>query len=208
MVHSNRMHSEGLFEQSQETPHGIFQRVFRTLRPRTPLPSIQLRFCDFANANSFIQLNHGALEVRITDILEKAPSEILEALAYILLSKLFRRPVPQDHARRYRRHLARKDVRAKITAVRQTRGRKEVAAPQGSHYDPSHHAIILSRVLDSARVPRIAVEFVMYHEMLHIRYPVRHSASARRCVHTPEFKRAERLFDGYAEAKSLLNALM
>jgi hypothetical protein len=238
------MHSEGLFEQSRETPHDIFQRVFRTLRPRTPLPSIQLRFCDFANANSFIQLKHGAIEVRITDILEKAPAEVMEALAVILLSKLFRRPVPKDYAHRYRRHLAGRDVRAHITLVRQTRGRKELTSPQGSHYDlidvfetvnrryfhglmprpdlgwslrvsrqtlghydSSHHTIVLSRVLDSMKVPRIAVEFVMYHEMLHIRYPVQQTASARRCVHTAEFKIAERLFDGFAQAKSILKSL-
>ena len=36
------------------------------------------------------------------------------------------------------------------------------------HYDPSHNAIILSRLLDSPRVPRLAVEYVLFHEMLHL----------------------------------------
>ena len=31
----------------------------------------------------------------------------------------------------------------------------------------------------------------MFHEMLHLRHPVQHRG-ARRCVHTPEFKQAEK----------------
>ncbi len=227
----------------KETPEAIFLRVFRVLRPRTPPPPIRVHFCDFANANSFIQLKHGEIDARITDILESAPGDILEALAFILLSKLYRRPVPKDHSYRYRRHLAAKDVRARIASVRQSRGRKELADPAGAHYnlvevfeevntryfhglmarpqlgwslrvsrqtlghyDPSHHAIILSRILDSPNAPRLAVAFVMYHEMLHIRFPAEHRAG-RRCVHTPLFKAEERRFEGFAEAKAMLKAL-
>lgn len=226
-------------------PREIFERVFRELRPRSPLPAIEVRFCGFASANSFIQLKHGEIEARISDVLETAPAEILESLAVILLSKLYRRPVPKDHTSRYRRHLAHKDVRARITDVRQNRGRKELAGPQGEHYnldqvfdevnlryfhglmarpalgwslrlsrqtlghyDPSHHTIILSRILDSPAVPRLAVDFVMYHEMLHIRFPAEHHHSTgRRAVHTAAFKAEEKRFDRYAEAKAILKAL-
>jgi hypothetical protein len=71
------------------------------------------------------------------------------------------------------------------------------------HYDPSHNAIILSRLLDSPRVPRLAVEYVLFHEMLHLRFPVEHRG-ARRCVHTREFKEAEKQFPRLKEAKQLL----
>ena len=74
------------------------------------------------------------------------------------------------------------------------------------HYDPSHNAIILSRLLDSARVPRLAVEYVMFHEMLHLRFPVEHRG-ARRCVHTREFKAAEQEFPRLKEAKHMLKAI-
>jgi hypothetical protein len=74
------------------------------------------------------------------------------------------------------------------------------------HYDPSHNAIILSRIMDSARVPRLAVEYVMFHEMLHLRYPVEHRG-ARRCVHTREFKDAEKQFAKLKEAKQALKTL-
>ena len=74
------------------------------------------------------------------------------------------------------------------------------------HYDPSHNAIILSRLLDRARVPRLAVEYVLFHEMLHLRYPVEHRG-VRRCVHTPEFKTAELEFGQLKEAKQMLKAI-
>ena len=71
------------------------------------------------------------------------------------------------------------------------------------HYDPSHHVIVLSRTLDSPHAPESAVRFVMFHEMLHLRYPTE-NRGARRCVHTAEFKLAEKLFANYAEAKEAL----
>jgi hypothetical protein len=74
------------------------------------------------------------------------------------------------------------------------------------HYDPSHNAIILSRLLDSPSVARLAVEYVLFHEMLHLRIPVDHRG-ARRCVHTPAFKLAEKEFPDLKQAKELLKRI-
>jgi hypothetical protein len=74
------------------------------------------------------------------------------------------------------------------------------------HYDPSHNAIILSRLLDSPSVPRLVVEYVMFHEMLHLRFPVEHQG-ARRRVHTREFKEAEREFPGIEAAQRGIKGL-
>ena len=71
------------------------------------------------------------------------------------------------------------------------------------HYDPSHNAIILSSLLDAPDAPELAMRYVMYHEMLHLRHPTLHKAT-RRCVHTPEFKADERQFPDYREAKAAL----
>jgi hypothetical protein len=71
------------------------------------------------------------------------------------------------------------------------------------HYDPSHNAIVLSSLLDSENAPALIVQFVMFHEMLHLRHPVNHQG-ARRCVHTKEFKKAEKEFVNYAVAKAAL----
>jgi hypothetical protein len=75
------------------------------------------------------------------------------------------------------------------------------------HYDPSHHAIVLSSLMDTKECPDILVNFVMFHEMLHLRYPTEHKG-ARRCVHTQQFKQAERQFDGWEEAKKALRSFV
>jgi hypothetical protein len=226
-----------------ETPEQICARIFKQIRPRTALPAVSVEYCRFANANSFIRMEDGRLHLRVTDVLQGAPAPVFEALAVILISKLYRKQVPAEYAHRYRRYLSRRDVRTTMESVRQERGRKLVAPPQGAvydleaifedlnfryffglmarpklgwslrtsratlgHYDPSHHTIVLNKSLDRLAVPKLVVEYIMFHEMLHLRHPVEHNGM-RRCVHTREFKQAERQFEQLAEAKALLKNL-
>ena len=74
------------------------------------------------------------------------------------------------------------------------------------HYDPAHNAIVVSRVFDHPRVPRYAVEYILYHEMLHLKHPVR-MRGTRRCVHGPEFQAEEKLFPYLEDAKAFLKVL-
>ncbi len=74
------------------------------------------------------------------------------------------------------------------------------------HYDPAHNAIVVSRVFDHARVPRFAVEYIVYHEMLHLKHPVRLRGS-RRCIHPPAFQAEEKLFPQLEAAKQFLKTL-
>jgi hypothetical protein len=213
------------------------------MKPRTPIPEILVEFRRYANANSSIRLEAGRLTVRIADVLEGAPAPVVESLAYILLGKLYRRPVPPMYAHRYRLYLNRRDMRNKLQLLRQMRGRKLLAPAAGGarnleeiferlnqehfdgllarpllgwsrgrsrsmlgHFDPSHNAIVISRIFDDASKPLLTLEYVMFHEMLHLRYPVDHRGVRRR-VHTPEFRAAERAFPRFAEAKGLLKKL-
>jgi predicted SprT family Zn-dependent metalloprotease len=74
------------------------------------------------------------------------------------------------------------------------------------HFDPSHNAIIVSRLFDRNDLDPLALEYVMFHEMLHLRYPVEHGGPRRR-VHTREFRQAEQQFERLKEAKALLTKL-
>jgi hypothetical protein len=74
------------------------------------------------------------------------------------------------------------------------------------HYDPAHNTIVVSRVFDRATVPRYAIDYLVYHEMLHLRHPVKLRGS-RRSVHPPAFQAEERLFPQLAEAKQFLKHL-
>ena len=74
------------------------------------------------------------------------------------------------------------------------------------HYDPAHNAIVVSRVFDHVRVPRYVVEYIVYHEMLHLKHPVKLKGS-RRCVHSKQFQEEEKLFPHLEEVKKFLKRL-
>ncbi|MGN6594243.1 MAG: SprT-like domain-containing protein [Terriglobales bacterium] len=220
-----------------------FLAVFRELKPRTPLPEMEIAFYPFTQLSHTIRLREGRILVRLSDLLQTAPEPVMEALAHILLRKLYRRPIPETYNARYRRFIGQKAIVQQSHLIRQIRGRKRLEGPEGEHYhldeifeelnqrffqgwmarpnlswaaeaarrnlghyDPAHNAILISRVFDSARVPRTLLEYVMYHEMLHLRFPVRMRGS-RRCVHSAEFRAEERRFPGWEAAEAALKEL-
>jgi predicted metal-dependent hydrolase len=74
------------------------------------------------------------------------------------------------------------------------------------HYDPAHNAIVVSRVFDHPAVPHCAIEYIVYHEMLHLKHPVKLRGN-RRCVHSAAFQAEEKLFPGLESAKQFLKQL-
>jgi hypothetical protein len=74
------------------------------------------------------------------------------------------------------------------------------------HYDPAHNAIIISRIFDHPGLPAYVLEYIVYHEMLHLKHPVKLRGS-RRCVHSAEFQAEEKLFPHMAEANAFLKRL-
>lgn len=74
------------------------------------------------------------------------------------------------------------------------------------HYDAAHNTIVVSRVFDRPSSPRYAIEYLLYHEMLHLKHPVKMNG-LRRCVHSREFKAEERQFPQLKEALSFIKRL-
>ncbi|MBV8206778.1 MAG: M48 family metallopeptidase [Acidobacteria bacterium] len=74
------------------------------------------------------------------------------------------------------------------------------------HYDPAHNTIVISRIFDQPAIPRFAVEYIVYHEMLHLKHPVKLRGS-RRCVHCRAFQEEEKLFPRLEEAKAWLKTI-
>jgi hypothetical protein len=221
----------------------VFAEEYRALRPRAPLPSIDVRFRRFTGLNTTIRLREGAIKVHLSDLLEGAPEAVLRAIAHILLAKLYRKPIEACHASRYKRY-ASSDAMLRLTErIRQSRGRKKISTAKGEtydleevfetvntrffhgllgrplltwsehvakrclgHYDAAHNTIMVSKVFDRKTTPRYAVEYLMYHEMLHLKHPVKVKAG-RRCVHPPAFKAEENLFPELAQAKEYLKRL-
>jgi hypothetical protein len=73
-------------------------------------------------------------------------------------------------------------------------------------YDPGPNQILLNRRLDRPSVPQCAVEYVLYHEMLHVKHPTRR-AGCSLVSHSPAFRAEEKLFPAYVRARRFLDHL-
>ena len=71
------------------------------------------------------------------------------------------------------------------------------------HHDRVYDTIVISKSLDSPLVPEWFVEFIIYHEMLHIKHAAR-MINGRRYYHTAAFRLDERRFTRYDDAQRYL----
>ncbi|HET8921780.1 MAG TPA: SprT-like domain-containing protein [Candidatus Acidoferrum sp.] len=73
-------------------------------------------------------------------------------------------------------------------------------------YDPGPNQILLNRRMDRPNVPRYAVEYVLYHEMLHVKHPTRRSGCSL-VSHSREFREEEKRFADFDRARRTLDRL-
>jgi hypothetical protein len=221
----------------------IFQQEYRALRPRAPMLPITVRFRRFTSLNTTIRLREGQIFASLSDLLEGAPESVMQAIAHILLAKLYKKPIEPAHNVRYKRFACSAAVTRQTELIRTTRGSKRFSGPEGrfynldevfdslnlrffggllgrpeltwsehhakrslGHYDAAHNTIVVSRIFDRPSSPRYAVEYLLYHEMLHLKHPVR-MRGLRRCVHPPAFKAEEALFPQLDEALAFIKRL-
>jgi predicted metal-dependent hydrolase len=69
------------------------------------------------------------------------------------------------------------------------------------HHDATHETIVISKSLDDKKVPKFVVEFVVFHEMLHIFHPTTHR-NGRRYNHTAQFRADEKKFAYFEDAEN------
>ena len=74
------------------------------------------------------------------------------------------------------------------------------------HHDEVHDTIVVSKTLDSPEVPEWMVEFILYHEMLHMKHPAR-LVRGRRYYHSKAFRAEEQRFPRYREAQLWLDRI-
>jgi predicted metal-dependent hydrolase len=73
-------------------------------------------------------------------------------------------------------------------------------------YDATHHMVVISLLFDSPRTPDVVLDFVLYHELLHVKHPSR-AGNCRMVTHTPEFRAEEVRFEGYKQATEWLRRI-
>ena len=74
------------------------------------------------------------------------------------------------------------------------------------YYHPEINTIAVAQRLDDKKIPRILVEYVLYHEMLHQYLGIKNH-NGRRYAHTSAFRTAEKKFKHQKEAENLIKLL-
>jgi Predicted metal-dependent hydrolase len=216
---------------------GFYEEAFRSLNGKTQPSEIDVSFYPYVGINHTIRLRNGKAFVRIAEIFRDAPLDVQNALAWILVAKLFRKKVPPRALEIYNEFARSEEIQHRTYENRKKRGRKIITSAKGEfydldeifdrlnrvyfrnsmekpvltwsarktfqrlgHHDSTHETIVISRSLDDRKVPPFVVDFVVYHEMLHIKHPTVHR-NGRRYNHTPAFRRDEEKFEHFDEAE-------
>lgn len=236
------MRTNARAQRTRTVPGGaqIFHRIYTRLGCEGRPPQFTVEYHPYTDLTHTIRLREGMARVRISDALKAAPRAVVEAVAAILLGRLYRRRTPDDLLEIYRRFCYAASTRRRILRQRERRARRVAHAPTGAHhdlaplfdrlnedyfglalprpslswsgrvwrsqlgcFDPALNQIVISQQLDHPRVPEYVVAYVLYHEMLHQRHPMRF-AGCRRESHSAEFRTEEKQFAHYRRAMKFL----
>jgi predicted metal-dependent hydrolase len=221
----------------------IFRRIYTRLGCAGRPPQFVVEYHPYSSLTHTIRLRNDRALVRLSDALRNSSPAILEAVAAILLGRLYRRPPPEGLLEAYRSYSYAQSTRRRLLRLRQRRARKAEHRPEGDHhdlaqlfatlnrryfrstlpqprlawsarewraqlgcFDPALNQIVLNRQLDDARVPQFVVAYVLYHEMLHVKHPIRF-VRCRRTSHSAQFRGEERRFAEYRRAMRFLSSL-
>jgi SprT-like family len=227
----------------------VFSEAFRQLDPtgrrfRLAVADIEVKFYPYAGLHHTIRVRAGRVYVRLSDIFQTAPPEVISAIAFLLVARLLSRKVPKAHERIYRAYAFSPQVLRASDLARQKRGRKVISSAQGKvydldrmfarlnrhyfqgelekpvltwskrrarsilgHHDSVHNTITISKTLDSHDVPEFFLEYILYHEMLHIKHPAR-LIKGRRYYHTAAFRSEEQRFPRYQASQEWLDRVV
>ena len=227
----------------------VFSDAFRQLdrgrrRFRLDIGDIEVKFYPYAGLHHTIRVRAGRVFVRLSDLLQTAPPEVLRALAFLLVARLLSRRAPRDQERIYRSYAFSPQVLRASDIARRQRGRKVISTANGQvydlerifsrlnrryfageiekpvltwsqrrarsilgHHDAAHDTITISKTLDSREVPEWFVEYIVFHEMLHIKHPAR-IIDGRRYYHTAAFRAEEQRFRRYRKAQEWLDRVV
>ena len=221
----------------------ILRRMFTRIGCEGRPPDFRVEFYPYSSLTLTIRRREDAVYVRLSDLLERAPMDVLEGAAALLLSRVYRCRAPQTLVQPYLRYARSDRTRGRIARMRSRRVRPVSTLAQGRHfdlhalfdqlnreyfagdlarprigwskrnwrrqfgcYDPGPNQIVLNRRMDGPGIPQIVVEYVLFHEMLHVKHPTRRSGCTL-VSHSREFRREEQRFAEFATARKYLDRL-
>jgi hypothetical protein len=221
----------------------LLRRMFTRLGCEGRPPHFEVEFYPYSSLTLTMRRREEVTYVRFSDLLERAPLEVLEGAAALLLARVYRRHVPRPIVQAYLEYARSNRTRGRIDRMRSHRVQRVRTLPQGSHhdlsalfdqlnrqyfasqlqrphigwstrswrrqfgcFDPGPNQIVLNRRMDRPEVPQFVVEYVLYHEMLHVKHPTRRSGCTL-LSHSPEFRSEEKRFAHFSQARKFLDRL-
>jgi hypothetical protein len=231
--------------QSARVPGGeaILRRMFTRIGCEGRPPHFHVEFYPYSSLTLTIRRREEAFYVRLSDLLQRAPMEVLEGAAALLLSRVYRRRAPHTLVQPYLQYARSHRTRGRIARMRSYRVRPVSTLPPGQHfdlqalfdrlnreyfagrltrphigwskrswrrqfgcYDPGPNQIVLNRRMDRPGIPQFVVEYVLFHEMLHVKHPTRRSGCTL-VSHSHEFRGEEKRFAKFAMARNYLDRM-
>jgi len=221
----------------------MLQRMFTRIGCEERPPHFRVEFYPYSSLVITIRRREEVLYVRFSDLLLRAPMNVLEGAAALLLGRVYRRRTPRALVRAYFEYARSGRTRSRIRQMRSRRVRLAHTPPQGKHYDlvalfdrlnqayfagalqrphigwstrnwrrqfgcydPGPNQILLNRRMDRPGIPQFVVEYVLYHEMLHVKHPTRRSGCSL-ISHSPEFRAEEKRFEQFNPARGFLDRM-
>ena len=189
---------------------------------------VLLTFTDNATSMISVREKQSGISVRLHRIFRKADNEVLDEVVSFIKKKRGKTPVIKQFIRQNQNFLKERKTRT-ITinpngklynltdifnslnseyfnnslSVVITWGRRSpryaVKKRTLGNYQKKTNTIRVNPILDSRKVPRYVIEYIVYHEMLHavIDAVVK---NGRRRIHSKEFKNRERKYRNYHQA--------
>jgi len=218
--------------------------AFRSVGKELGFGDVSIIFSPYSELKHTWRVDGRNVELKISDYLVRSPDDVMESLAWYLMSRAAHRRCPPGKADAYLRHIRSKEFWSKNKETYLARARHLSMDPGGEHRDLGEifdyvnsfyfsgrlarpalawtsespakrlgfhfealNLLAVNRVMDSERVPRHVLEFVMYHELLH-HVNARDARPVRRVHHTKQFREQEHLFRTYDQAEVWLRRLV
>ncbi|MDP9338809.1 MAG: M48 family metallopeptidase [Acidobacteriota bacterium] len=197
-----------------------YSSLVLTIRRRNEV--MHVRFSDLLLRAPLPVLEGGAALLLSRVYRRQAPREVVEAYLQYARSDKTRNRISKMRSGRVR--VAQADPRGRhydLSTLFDTLNKKyfggELQSPrigwsvrswrrQFGCYDPGPNQILLNRRMDRPGVPACAVEYVLFHEMLHVKHPTRRSGCSL-VSHSREFREEEKRFVGFQKARRALDRL-
>jgi hypothetical protein len=178
-------------------------------------PRFRVEFYPYSSLVLTIRRREDAVLVRFSDLLRRAPLSVLEGAAVLLLAHVYRRRPPKLLVKPYLEYARSGRTRERMNRMRRGRVRLASSGARGEHFDL--HRLFeklnaryfqgqLGRPHIGWSVPQCAVEYVLYHEMLHVKHPTRRSGCTL-VSHSREFREEEKRFPEFERARRILDRL-